>query len=187
MAKKSAIYTRTGDLGETSLFGGKRVKKNSQRINTLGTIDELNALLGLAISQVRSKKLIKQLETIQTQLFEIGAEVANSNANLVKSSSSRQLDEAKTTELENFIDEIDSKLPALRNFILPGGSFSSSLIHYCRTLCRRAERELTSLSEKEIINPSINKYLNRLSDFLFVAARYTNKNHGKKETIWKGR
>ena len=178
MAPKSKIYTRTGDKGETSLFGGKRVSKTHQRITAIGSIDELNSALGLVQSLIRSKPLKSALEKIQIHLFNIGAELANPG-------SSAEAKAANISFLEQQIDKLDSKLEELRNFILPGGSLPSSQAQFARSIARRAEREVLKLDLKEKVNAETLSYLNRLADFLFVLARYQNRLSGSKEKIWK--
>jgi len=178
MSEKSKIYTRTGDNGETSLFGGKRVSKTHQRIVAIGSIDELNAALGLVHSLIESKSLRKVLEAIQIHLFTIGAELANPG-------SSAETKAANISFLEQQIDKLDSKLVRLRNFILPGGSLPSSQAQFARSIARRAEREVLKLSLQDKVSHGTLSYLNRLADFLFVFARYQNKLSKNKEKIWK--
>lgn len=178
MTPKSKIYTRTGDKGETSLFGGKRVSKTHQRIAAIGSVDELNAALGLVQSLIKSKPLKSALETIQVHLFNIGAELANPG-------SSAETKAANISFLEQQIDKLDSKLVELRNFILPGGSLPSSQAQLARSIARRAEREVLKLNLQETVSTEILSYLNRLADFLFVFARYQNRLSGNKEKIWK--
>jgi len=177
---KSKIYTCTGDKGETSLVSGERVSKNHPRTAAYGTIDELNSSISVAISFIRDQKISKLLQNIQHELFNIGAELA-SNGKLKQFKRSTQ----KIEELEQIIDYYDNKLEKLHTFILPGGSKEAAFIHQARTTCRRAEREVVSLSKKEKINPNIVAYLNRLGDLLFVLARYINKQAVKKEVTWK--
>lgn len=180
MAPKSKIYTRTGDKGETSLFGGKRVSKTHQRITAIGSIDELNAALGLVQSLIRSKPLKSALETIQIHLFTIGAELANPG-------SSAEAKAANISFLEQQIDNLDAKLPQLQNFILPGGSLEASQSQLARSVARRAEREVLKLNSTKKVNSESLKYLNRLSDFLFVLARYLNRTSKNREIIWRKR
>ncbi len=175
--KKSLVYTRTGDKGETSLYGGKRIKKTQQRMIAIGTIDELNAILGVAVVKSSFKKIV---EPIQNELFNIGAQLANPDQVGEVITMTAQ----KVIGLENQIDELDAKLPPLRNFILPGGSETGSLFHYARTVCRRAEREVLKLAQKEKVESELLRYLNRLSDLLFILARSEN-NDKNSEIIWK--
>ena len=176
MVKLDKIYTRGGDKGYTSIVGGKRVKKSSHIIEAIGNIDELNALMGLIINYLKhnQKKIIKN---IQHDLFDIGADLATP---LNKKKNTVRLNHNHTTYLENEIDKINSKLKPLTSFILPGGNKVSGLLHLARTINRRCEVSIVKLNNKEKINSEILKYINRLSDFLFVLARQTNK----KEVLW---
>lgn len=180
MVKKATIYTKAGDLGETSLPGGFKVRKSDLIIKAVGSIDELNAIIGLSAVFIKEPKLRKFFFEIQNQLFGIGATLVQQ-----KDRKFEQIEGVDVERFEKLIDQLDSKIPTLKNFILPGGTLESSLLHYARTICRRTERIVVELSEKQKINSLITKYLNRLSDFLFVTARYLNKKQGKKETIWK--
>ena len=172
------IYTKTGDGGETGLAGGGRLKKNHYRIEAYGTIDELNAHLGNVRSKNPPAEIGIILERIQSSLFIIGGQVASSVATKI------QIQPNDVAFLEVSIDEITEKLPPLKNFVLPGGSSISSELHIARTVCRRAERRIVSLDEKESIDPTILEFLNRLSDLLFVLARFANEQAGVKEIIW---
>lgn len=174
------LYTRTGDKGETSLFGGKRVLKSDDRVETYGTIDELNCVLGVVLAQLaaRHSKEKKELEKIQKDLFVIGAYLANPLAEPLT-----QL-EQRVKEFEKIIDQQTEQIPLLRNFILPGGGKAGATLHYARTVCRRAERRLVALMQKEDLDTSLLKYINRLSDLLYSTARFINHKEKKKETIW---
>lgn len=185
--RKSMLYTRTGDAGKTALFGGKRVPKDHQRVAAYGTIDELNAVLGVAVSFVRQKRLIKQLQTVQNELFDIGAELASDRPvrRAAKRKDAFQLDDTRTAWLERLIDDYDARVPPLRTFVLPAGSRAAAFLHHARTVCRRAEREVVTLARKERVNPAILTYLNRLNDLLFVLARYANKAARRKELLWR--
>lgn len=165
------VYTKTGDLGETSTFGGKRVSKSSVRIETNGTIDELNSVVGILVSKLEYGKIKEQLFRIQNELFEAGADVST-GVNNPKNEFRINLE--FITRLENEIDEMDKDLPPLKSFILPGGCEESALAHWCRSVCRRAERQCVVLYNIEKTNPFLIAYLNRLSDWLFVLARYLN-------------
>ncbi len=179
------IYTKTGDAGSTSLFGGSRVQKNNIRINCYGTIDELNAMIGLSIaSQVHLDTKIV-LEKIQNNLFQIGSEL--SAPENIDSKIIIKITDEEINFLEMSIDKFDEKLPKLKNFILPGGSVGSSNLHLTRTICRRAERILVELMEKESINDKILVYINRLSDLLFVLARFENFTTSTPEIEWNTR
>jgi cob(I)alamin adenosyltransferase len=179
------IYTKTGDLGLTSLFGGKRVSKADLRIETYGTVDELNSFLGLVRDQEINLKRKDELVEVQDRLFTIGSILATEPGNTkVKTP---LLKEDDVSFLENKIDEMEAKLSPLRSFVLPGGHASVSHCHITRTVCRRAERICISLSQHEDIDPLIIKYLNRLSDYLFVLSRKMAQELGAEETPWKPR
>jgi cob(I)alamin adenosyltransferase len=179
------IYTRTGDAGETSLLGGTRVPKHHLRIECYGTIDELNSFVGVVRAGYYEEKVEKVLDTIQNNLFTIGSHLATDPAKTnVKIP---QLDESEITALEEEMDAMDKVLPELKNFILPGGSVEVAHCHVARCVCRRAERLVTHLSYNEEVNPLALKYINRLSDYLFVLGRYIAHKTGKKEIPWKPR
>lgn len=173
------IYTKTGDKGETSLYGGKRILKNDTRIEAYGSVDELNSSIGTVISQTKDKNIINGLTETQKNLMEIGSTLAG-----YKTLNTKYLI-LNTKKLENWIDDMDSELPILKNFILPQGVKSASLLHLSRSICRRAERRVVELSQKEEIHQDIIAYLNRLSDLLFVLARYINRKNKIKEIVWK--
>ena len=177
------IYTKTGDGGETSLFGGDRVSKDDLRIAAYGAVDELNSLLGIAETFTEDEKLSADLRLLQNQLFTLGSDLTTP-LHKTKVKISRVNDE-DITFLENKINYYEEKLPELRNFILPGGSKGSSYLHLARTVCRRAEREIVSLANREETGVFIIKYVNRLSDLLFVLARYANIISGTSEIEWK--
>lgn len=174
------IYTRTGDKGQTSLFGGKRVLKTNPRVDTYGTIDELNSIIGIVVSYLKTKHkgTKKELIAIQHDLFAIGAYLANPKATPVARL------EKRVTAFEKHIDDMTKKLPELRNFILPGGSRAGATLHHARTVCRRAERRLVALQQDEAIDEHVVKYINRLSDLLFTMARFVNHTDKQKETLW---
>lgn len=175
------IYTKKGDTGETSLFGGQRVSKSSKRINAYGTVDELNSILGTAIAFGISDYGKKHLETVQQQLFVLGADLATPKSREVRIN---RIGEEEITFLEEAIDEMDEQLPQLKNFILPGGSKAGAALHHARTVCRRAERITVECRHEEEISELAITYMNRLSDFLFVIARFENQQAGTKETTW---
>ncbi len=179
MVKLDKIYTRGGDKGLTSLGDGKRVKKNSKRVRAYGDIDEANASIGLA-SCFCSQEINKILRKIQNHLFDIGGDLCIPD----KDGRKKTLSFSKTATfyLEKELDKINEKLESLNSFILPGGTKSSSFLHMARTIVRRSERSIAELNSNEKINPEIIKYINRLSDFLFVAARIENKKHG--DILW---
>src|SRR4030042_960300 len=189
------IYTKTGDSGTTSLFGGKRVDKNSMRIEAYGSVDELNSLIGVTIADLKgvrplsgAKPLRKKLQRIQAELFVLGADLATPLELESKNKSQRvkvpRVTKAYVTRLEEEIDSWSEKLPKLRNFIFPGGGKIGSKLHLARSITRRAERPIVALSQTEKINQNAQIYINRLSDWFFVAARYTNKLGGVKENLW---
>jgi cob(I)alamin adenosyltransferase len=173
------IYTKKGDSGETSLFGGKRVSKNSIRIEAYGTVDELNSHLGFARTLNPSPRTDADIQRLQETLFALGADLAAPAGGNVK-----RIAEDDVADLEQSIDRLEHELPPLRNFILPGGSPLAAYLHVARTVCRRAERLVTTLGESEELGPYPLKFLNRLSDLLFVMARHANQTAGGKETPW---
>lgn len=179
------IYTKTGDQGLTSLFGGKRVSKAELRIETYGTVDELNCFLGLVRDQEVNQKRKAVLVEIQDRLFTIGSILATEPGNnTVKIPS---LLEQDIQFLESEIDAMEESLPAMRFFVLPGGHQSVSFCHVARTVCRRVERLTISLSAQEQVDPLVIKYLNRLSDYLFVLSRKMAAELGAEETPWRPR
>ncbi len=167
------IYTRTGDDGSTGLGTAERTQKNSKRIEAYGNIDEVNSWIGLIRSKTNSKYPF--LEVIQNQLFCVGTELANSNKVWITNE--------MVVKIEEEIDALEKNLQPLKNFILPAGGENSSIIHVTRTVCRRAERSVVALNQESVlpVNPEIIKYVNRLSDYLFVLAR----SEATEETIWK--
>ena len=171
------IYTRTGDKGETGLFGGRRVSKASVRIDAYGTADELNAALGMAASQTGHPEMKAMLEKLQNELHIICADLANPDAK----NPSPRITAAHVQALEKLCDQLDEKLPPLKQFILPSGTFPATLLHYARTVARRAERRTVELASQEEVNPETVKYLNRLSDLLFLMARAVNQQAGVPE------
>lgn len=180
------IYTRKGDQGKTSLVNGQKIWKNSQRTTTYGTVDELNCNLGVVVAEIgKSSKrnqanLLEILTSIQNDLFYIGSFLANPESRDVG------IDLKKRVEIfEKKIDEMASRLPVLKNFILPGGGRVGALLQVCRAVARRAEREVITLSQKEKIDENVLVYFNRLSDLLFTMSRFANFSERKKETIWK--
>lgn len=181
------IYTRTGDKGKTSLFDGTRVLKSHARVQTYGTVDELNSMIGAALAQVQSSKskvqseginIKKELEKIQHDLFDIGSALATPHPLPVVGLDKRPKD------FEKLIDEMTSQMPQITYFILPGGGKAGSLLHVARTITRRTERQLVTLMQEEEIDQAIVVYLNRLSDLLFTMARYVNYKEKKKEIKW---
>lgn len=177
------IYTKTGDQGTTSLFGGKRTSKAELRIDAYGTVDELNSWMGLLRDQEVNAGRKEALVTIQNRLFVIGSTLAAEPGNTKISVPSLKDDDI--TFLESEIDKMDAGLPPMRYFILPGGHQSVSFCHMARTVCRRAERLVVSLSEKEPVDVLVIRYLNRLSDYLFVLARKMGHELNIEETPWR--
>jgi len=176
------IYTTTGDQGETSLFGGKRVPKDSFRIEAYGTVDELNSSLGVARAQKPAKEIDDILGSLQNDLFVLGADLATP---LEKQNQTvERIQPEHITRIEKTIDSIEAKLKPLSSFILPGGSHVAAQLHLARTICRRAERFVVKLSREEHIAPHCIVFLNRVSDLLFVLARYANQVGGVVETPW---
>ena len=182
------IYTKTGDKGETSLYGGTRVSKAAARVESYGTLDELNAFIGLAKAEISDEKVLSQLQKIQFDLFTVGSEAATPTDKMFLANGKNRLDlmisEKEITELELWMDDFDAELEPLRFFILPSGGKAAATVHVCRTVCRRAERAMVFLNETEEVRPELIKYLNRLSDYLFILARYISKISGEKEDYW---
>ncbi|SHK97525.1 cob(I)yrinic acid a,c-diamide adenosyltransferase [Rhodothermus profundi] len=177
------IYTRTGDDGTTGLFGGGRVPKSHPLIAAYGTVDELNAWLGLARTQLLSEEsdLETLLQRLQGMLFEVGADLAtplDSRARTVRIKADH------IDSLEREIDRLEAQLPPLKTFILPGGAPAAATLHVARTVCRRAERLVVEALQQETLNPEVLRFLNRLSDLLFVLARWVNHRRGTAETPW---
>ena len=177
------IYTKTGDAGETGLYGGTRVPKDAMRVEACGTVDELNACIGFVRSQIQDEEINAILHRIQNELFDIGADLATLDAH--PKATSLRIPPTLTTELESQIDQFEEQLPPLKNFILPGGSAGGAAIHLARTVCRRAERCVVSLAKGETVNPEVLIYLNRLSDLLFVLARTVNHRLDESEPLWE--
>jgi len=175
------IYTKKGDDGSTSLFGGQTVPKSSGRIDAYGTVDELNSILGVVRAFKISTVVDKWLNTVQHQLFVLGADLATPDSRETRID---RVSEKEISFLEQLIDTMDNELPDLKNFILPGGTPAAAALHHARTVCRRAERLTVSCSEEEELSELTVKYLNRLSDFLFMLGRYENFKSGKEDTPW---
>lgn len=180
-----SIYTKFGDKGKTSLYGGKTVSKADLRVETYGSCDELNSFLGIVLASLKDKKISKNILLIQKDLFEIGSTLASLSKNKDESFSSYLKERIGYFEKE--IDDYSKKLPELENFILPGGGKGGANLHFARTLVRRVERRIVALSEKENVNKDILVYINRLSDLLFIYARVINYKEKKKETLWRSR
>lgn len=179
------IYTRTGDAGDTGLFGGGRVPKSHPRVEAYGAVDELNAHLGQTIHPVADDLLRDRIRVLQSDLFALGAHLATPAGEGSKARSHLPaLPDARVAEIEAWIDGLESSLDPLRSFILPGGSAGAAALHVCRTVCRRAERRVVGLAATEPVDPCIITLLNRISDFLFVAARAENRAAGIDDTPW---
>ena len=183
--KKSHVYTRGGDRGTTSLIGGSRVKKCSLQLDAYGTIDELSAHIGLlaAMTTTHSEADTSLPQWIQSRLFDVGTHLAMPHTE--EKEAPCAITTAHVKQLEEHIDALDTQLPTLRSFILPGGSMAAAQCHVCRTVCRRAERIIAALAEEAPINPILLSFVNRLSDFLFVYARFLNKMESVDEISWK--
>lgn len=182
---KMKIYTKAGDKGQTSLASGKRVSKSDPRVDLYGTCDELNSSLGVAIAFLPENSALKnELFSAQNALFELGSELAG----FEKDGRPTALSEQDVQFLESSIDRMQGKLPALKNFILPGGSKASSFLQLSRTICRSLERKMVNaLENKETISALSLQYINRLSDYIFVAARYANFEEGVQDVKWEPR
>ncbi|HXM38910.1 MAG TPA: cob(I)yrinic acid a,c-diamide adenosyltransferase [Gemmatimonadales bacterium] len=175
------IYTKTGDEGETGLFGGGRVPKDDPRVRAYGDVDELNAAIGLAASLEPPDFESNVLQSIQRDLFTIGAELATPDPAKQRRPA---IGASNVAALEDVIDTHEAKLEPLKNFILPGGTPKAAAFHLARTVCRRAERAVVGLSRDQKINATIIHYLNRLSDLLFVLARSVNAQAGRSDVVW---
>ena len=173
----SAIVTRTGDEGSTGLADGSRRAKDDVRIHCLGEVDELNAIIGVALNAIEGEQVRKVLTIVQHDLFDIGGELSIPNHMVI--------DEKKIDFLENSLDKMNNELQPLKEFILPGGSRISSYCHLARTVCRRVERNLFKLAQSDKVNEASLKYVNRLSDMLFVLARFLNKINQHNDILWK--
>jgi cob(I)alamin adenosyltransferase len=183
MVYLSRIYTRTGDQGETSLGDGARVAKDSARVAAYGTVDELNAVLGLLVGMQPPEAEL--LQSIQNDLFDVGSDLCvPAQADVAAEAKVRRIPASYAERLEREIDRLNGDLEPLRSFVLPGGSPAAGWCHLARTVCRRAERDVVTLSRTETVNPQVVVYLNRLSDLLFVLARALNDN-GKNDVLWR--
>jgi cob(I)alamin adenosyltransferase len=177
------LYTRGGDEGDTSLAGGQRVRKDALRVAAYGTVDELNACLGVSVAQGLSPRLAEILPVIQNELFHLGSDLSFLEAD--KAARPRPQIEARHIQrLEALIDELTDVVGPLKNFILPGGALGAAHLHVARTVCRRAERAVVTLAQAEAVGPFALQYLNRLSVLLFVMSRYENKQRGMAEPRW---
>lgn len=181
--KKSLIYTGTGDKGSTSLVGGERVLKTDIRLQAYGNVDELNAFIGMLIALGISAEDAQLLYFVQNKLFTIGSYLAT-NPSFTSFREASLLKEDDIERLERRIDVIDSELPKINNFVLPGGSVPAAQAHICRTVCRRAEREILVVSGQYEVDEKILRFMNRLSDYLFVFSRACNITAGHSEVFW---
>ena len=186
MPRLTKIYTKTGDNGTTALGGGQRVPKDDMRVQAYGTVDELNSLIGTALASGLSERLAQTLPMIQNELFHLGSDLCFLETDKEKYRIP-QIEERHVEKLEALIDELNEIVGPLKNFILPGGANGAANLHVARTVCRRAEREVTALSRTEGAGEYVLPYLNRLSDALFVMARYENHQRGVPETLWDSR
>ena len=176
----SKIATRTGDDGTTGLGDGTRTRKDALRVQAMGDVDELNSQIGVLLCEDMPADLREELITIQHDLFDLGGELCIPGFTMIK--------EAQVIRLDDLLEKYNATLPALSEFILPGGSRAAALAHVCRTVCRRAERVIVSLGHEETLNPQPRQYVNRLSDLMFVLARVLNRYSGGSDVLWeKGR
>ena len=186
MPRLTKIYTRTGDDGRTALGSGERVPKSAVRIDAYGTVDELNAAIGVALATGSDASLVEPLRRIQNELFHVGAMLCNTKGHDPDEPGPR-VEQRHVDELEAIMDRLNAGLPPLKNFVLPGGHPVAAQLHVARTICRRAERLAVQLAESESVGAAVIPYLNRLSDLLFVMARHQNKASGVDEPIWDSR
>jgi cob(I)alamin adenosyltransferase len=184
MVYLSRIYTKTGDRGETGLGDGRRVSKDHPRVVAYGSVDELNAILGLLVSQCPQAAEIELIRSIQNDLFDVGADLCLPQSVDERPGAHLRVRAEQAERLEPAIDRLNAGLTPLTSFILPGGAGAAAWCHLARTVCRRAEREVVTLSHNETINPQVIVYLNRLSDLLFVLARVYN-NNGRDDILWR--
>lgn len=181
---KSNLYTGTGDSGTTSLVGGQRISKCSVRLDAYGTLDEFSAFLGIVLSSTECPSNLKsQMLHIQNKLFDAGCYLATASDSS-KHVICKGIGEDEITRVESWIDTLDSDTPKIKAFVLPGGSLLAAHCHVARTVCRRAERRILTLAAEEYVDPSLLRWINRLSDYLFIAARYLNHMSGVAEIIW---
>ena len=186
MPRITKVYTRTGDDGSTGLGGGQRVAKDSLRIECYGTVDELNSSIGVALAAGLAPRLQAALSTVQNDLFHLGSDLCILEEDKQRFAVPR-IEARHVAALETLMDELQENLPPLDNFILPGGSAGSAHLHVARTICRRAERLLVALARQEAVGEHTVRYLNRLSDALFVMAREENRQGGTGDVLWNSR
>jgi cob(I)alamin adenosyltransferase len=186
MPRITRVYTRTGDDGTTGLGGGQRVAKDSPRIEAYGTVDELSSAIGLAVALGLDPRLAATLARVQNELFNVGSDLC-----ILEEDKARMpvpvMEERHVEALETLMDELSAGIPPLENFILPGGSPGAAQLHVARTVCRRAERLAIALARREPVGPHVVKYLNRLSDALFVMARFENRQREIPDALWDSR
>jgi cob(I)alamin adenosyltransferase len=186
MPRITRVYTRTGDDGTTGLGAGGRVPKDSPRIEAYGTVDELNSQIGVALAAGLTEEVSAALQTIQNELFHLGSDLCILEEEKERVPAPR-IEERHVVALENLMDRLSETLPPLENFVLPGGCLGAAHLHVARTVCRRAERLVIALSRREKIGPFTIRYLNRLSDALFVLARAENHRRGVADVLWNSR
>jgi len=186
MPRITRVYTKTGDDGTTGLGSGQRIAKDSPRIEAYGTVDELNSQLGVALAAGVHDPVPAALRTIQNELFHLGSDLCIPEEDKKRTPVPR-IEERHVLALEKLMDRLSKELSPLENFILPGGSPAAAALHVARTVCRRAERRVLLLSRQEPVGTQVIPYLNRLSDALFVMARYENKRSGSSDTLWDSR
>ncbi len=180
------IYTRTGDDGGTALFGGGRVRKDHERVEAYGTVDELNAAIGWAVCQVSDEVIRDRLQLLQHDLFTLGSDLATPPAREGRARPETPLlPVTRVAEMEAWMDEADMELPELRAFVLPGGATGAAALHVARTVCRRAERRVVTLAESDVVRAEVVTYLNRLSDLLFTLGRLENHRAGCGDVEWE--
>ncbi len=186
MPRITRVYTRTGDDGTTGLGGGQRVAKDSPRIEAYGTVDELSSAIGVAVALGLDPRLAETLARVQNDLFNLGSDLC-----ILEEDKARMpvpvVEERHVDALERLMDDLSRELPPLANFILPGGTPGAAQLHVARTVCRRAERLAVALARDEAVGPNVVRYLNRLSDALFVMARYENLKRGASDVLWDSR
>lgn len=181
---KSSLYTGTGDLGTTSLVGGERISKCSARLEAYGTLDEFSSFLGVVLSSPDCPDFLrKQMNSIQNSLFNAGCYLASASGPQ-QTHSCHGIGDSQIKEVESWIDALDEETPKIRAFVLPGGALLAAHCHVARTVCRRAERRILALAADEYVDPLLLRWINRLSDYLFIAARYLNFKAGVDEIVW---
>lgn len=186
MVKINRVYTKTGDQGETGLVGGRRVSKDSPRVCAYGELDELNSFLGLvrtASDELGDTEISEMIAIIQNEIFDIGSVLATSPEDSWEGMP--KITNEQIERIEGYIDSITTKIPELKSFVLPGGTFLNAYLHIARAVCRRVERQVVALSKKEPVSNEIIVYLNRLNDLLFTLARYDVIKKGKPEYLWQ--